>query len=166
MSLWAEEARPFLLQVTDPVTALDLWISGACLMSHTLVPWPWVSRILQLIDSCPSPSSLPAPLPHCSEAGQDPETASQSHSSQGRKWQVCCCFCTLFTSHLHALGCFSPLFVCLYSFSTYLSHHNHVLAVAASHVSVRSCCLQEKETYTIFPEAFPSPVQQRVWFAM
>lgn len=45
------------------------WIcdSGICLVSHTLIPWPWVRGILSLVDSCFSPSSLPSPLPHCSE---------------------------------------------------------------------------------------------------
>lgn len=156
------KARPFLLHCQDPVTALDLRIRNLFEVSHSsptalseedIV----VCRFLSLTFF---PAFSSAPLLW----GRTGPCKLPARVTQGRKCQFCCCFCTLFIPHLHALGCFFPLFVRPYSVPMCWDAFFNPSVLPWS--CACCCCLKEKETYTIFPEAFPSPVQQRVWFAM
>lgn len=167
------KARPFLLHCQDPITALDLWIRNLFDVPHSC---PTASseedivacRFLSLtffpaFSSAPllwgrtGPCKLPARVTHIkAESGRSAAAFAPFLHPIFMLWGV----------FPRALSVPTPSPCVGTPFSTCLSPHDHVLAAAASHVSVRNCCLKEKETYTVFPEAFPSPVQQRVWFAM
>lgn len=155
------KARPVLLHCQDPVT--ELWVRNLFDVPHScpiassdknIVACRFLSlTFFPAFSSAPllwgrtGPCKLPARVTHIkAESGRSAAAFAPFLHPIFMLWGVFPCALPV-----------PSLSPCVgMPFSTCLSPHDHVLAAAASRVSVRSCSLKEKDLHS-FPWGFPKP---------